>query len=89
MALGRRLALKLRKLGALPEEVPKRHWGDESNLAARTRVVNAILHQACNNLTAITQPPLRPPRGGAVEAPKGRDAGEATRSASTAPSTAE
>jgi hypothetical protein len=83
------LALKLRKLGALPEEVPKRHWRDESNLAPRTRVVNAILHQACNDLTAITQLRFGPPPGGAVKAPKGRCAGVAKRSALTAPRTAE
>jgi len=36
--------LKLRKLLALPKEVPKWHRRDGSNLAPRTRVVNAILH---------------------------------------------
>lgn len=43
---GRRLAVELRKLGARPEEVPKRDWRDGSNLAPRTRVVNAILHDS-------------------------------------------
>jgi len=36
-----------------------------------------ILHQACNDLTAITQLRFGPPPGGAVKAPKGRCAGGA------------
>ena len=67
-------------------EAARARWIQSS--APNESCANAILHQACNNLTAITQLPFRPPRGGAVEAPKGRYAGGATRSASTAPSTA-
>ena len=69
-------------------EAARARW-IQSSATNESRQCDSSRSTACNNLTAITQLPFRPPRGGAVEAPKGRYAGGATRSASTAPSTAE